>query len=500
MCARHGSGDRRKAAMKEKEYLGVKVLVMGLGLHGGGAGTANFFLTRGAEVTVTDLKSEEELGPSVHALEAGKNLRLVLGRHRFEDFRSADLVVKNPAVPPDSPYLRHAVEHGVRVDTDVGIFLDKVREITPNLIGVTGTKGKSTTATIIHGIFSRAFDGTVLGGNIAVPVLSLLEGIRRNAYVVLELSSFQLGGVREKRYSPRVAVFTNFLEDHLNYYRNMEGYFEDKSVLYRFQGEGDILVTNREDPSLSAIDAKRGVKRVTFGLDGDFFGEGCYVESGSVRYRGERGEDRFVLETRAVKLPGAHNLSNVLAAAATAMSEGIPAEVVSEAVGAFNGIPHRLEYLGEWRGVSFYNDTAATMPEAAVRGVECFGGPVTLIAGGADKGLALEGLVRSIRERVSNLVLLEGSGTGRLLERLAGPAAGDGVPGAESPVRNPAPPFEVFGNLPEAFAHACRVTPPGGTVLLSPGFASFGMFRNEFDRGNQFKELVKELEPSRKEG
>jgi UDP-N-acetylmuramoylalanine--D-glutamate ligase len=486
--------------MKDGEYRGVKVLVMGLGLHGGGAGTANFFLSRGAEVTVTDLKPEEDLGPSVRALKAGKNLRLVLGRHRFEDFRSADLVIKNPAVPPDSPYLRHAVDHGVRVDTDIGIFLDKVREITPNLIGVTGTKGKSTTATLIHGIFSRAFDGAVLGGNITVPVLNLLEGIRKNAYVVLELSSFQLGGVREKRYSPRVAVFTNFLEDHLNYYRNMEGYFEDKSVVFRFQGEGDALVTNREDPALSAVKTKRGVKRVTFGLDGEFSGEGCYVGSGSVLYRGGGGESRFVMETRAVKLPGAHNLSNVLAAVATAMTEGISAEVVSGAVGAFRGIPHRLEYLGEWRTVSFYNDTAATMPAAAVHGIECFGEPLTLIAGGADKGLALEGFARAIRERVAYLVLLEGSGTDRLVERLAGREDGGGTPGGKTSARTPAPLFRVFGSLGEAFAHACRVTPPGGTVLLSPGFASFGMFKNEFDRGNQFKDLVKRLVNSNKEG
>jgi UDP-N-acetylmuramoylalanine--D-glutamate ligase len=496
--------------MKNWEYRGMKVLVMGLGHLGGGAGTANYFLSRGAEVTVTDLKPEEELGPSVRALDSGKNLRLVLGRHRFEDFRSVDLVIKNPAVPPDSPYLRHAVDHGVRVDTDIGIFLDKVREITPNLIGVTGTKGKSTTATLIHGIFSRVFRGTVLGGNITVPVLNLLEGIRRNAYVVLELSSFQLGGIREKRFSPRVAVLTNFLEDHLNYYRSMDEYFEDKSVLFRYQGDGDTLVTNREDPTLSAVVTKRGVKRLTFGFSGEFAGEGCFVGSEGIYYRGGNGEERFVMETRAAKLPGVHNLSNILAAAATALSEGVSARVVSDAVGTFAGIPHRLEYLGAWNSISFYNDTAATIPDAAVRGIGCFGGPLTLIAGGADKGLTLEGLACVIRERVAQLILLEGSGTGRLIECLAWRESGDPVsgsgtpgdrtPGGRAPGTAPVPPYRVFGSLREAFAHACRVTPPGGTVLLSPGFASFGMFKNEFDRGDQFKDLVRSLIDSKKEG
>jgi UDP-N-acetylmuramoylalanine--D-glutamate ligase len=206
------------------------------------------------------------------------------------------------------------------------------------------------------------------------------------------------------------------------------------------------------------------------------------------------------MKTRAVKLQGVHNLSNVLAAVATAMSEGVSAEVVSDAVGAFRGIPHRLEYLGEWRTVSFYNDTAATMPDAAVHGIECFGGPLTLIAGGADKGLALEGLARAIRERVAHLVLLEGSGTDRLVERLAGREDGGVTPGGKTSAQPPAPRFSVFGSLGEAFAHACRITPPGGTVLLSPGFASFGMFKNEFDRGNQFIDLVKRLMNSNKEG
>jgi UDP-N-acetylmuramoylalanine--D-glutamate ligase len=487
--------------MKGGEYRGVKVLVMGLGLHGGGAGTANYFLSQGAEVTVTDLKPEEELGPSVRRLKSGKNLRLVLGRHRFEDFRSADLVIKNPAVPPDSPYLSHAVEHGVRVDTDIGVFLDEVRDVTQNIIGVTGTKGKSTTASLLHVIFTRAFSGTVLGGNITVPVLDLLDGIRKGAYVVLELSSFQLGGIRGKGYSPRIAILTNFLEDHLNYYRNMEEYFEDKSVLFRFQGQGDTLITNRDDPALSAVETKRGVRRLTFGLGEKSSGEGSFIRSGSIYVRGGEGGDSFVMETRAIRLPGAHNLSNVLAAVAAAVSEGVPPGVVAEAVGSFSGIPHRLEYLGEWNSISFFNDTAATMPDAAVRGILCFRGPLTLIAGGADKGLALEGLARTIGERVTNLVLLEGSGTGRLVECLTGRGTGGKIGGrnpgnarGEVPVS-----FTVFGSLNEAFAHACRVTPPAGTVLLSPGFASFGMFKNEFDRGNQFKELVKGLIEGKKE-
>ena len=401
-------------------------------------------------------------------------------------------MIKNPAVPPDSPYLRHAAERGVRIDTDIGVFLDKARAVTPNIIGVTGTKGKSTTAALIHRIFSGVFGGVVLGGNITVPVLSLLDGLQRNAYVVLELSSFQLGGIRGKTFSPRVAVFTNFFEDHLNYYRSMEDYFEDKSVLFRFQGEGDALVANREDPGLAALSANDGVKRFSFGFGGSFRGGGSYISGEEIRFRVPEGDDRFVMSVRETNLRGTHNLYNVLAAVAAAMSEGIPPGAVSEAVRSFGGIPHRLEYLGEWRSIAFYNDTAATVPDAAVRGVSSFDGPLTLIAGGADKGLPLESFARTILERVGELVLLEGSGTGRLLDSL-GRAAG------KSPGALPVP-CRVFDSLEKAFAHSCRVTPPGGTVLLSPGFASFGMFKNEFDRGNRFKTLVKELIGTHEEG
>ena len=453
----------------------MRVLVMGLGLHGGGLGSANYFLERGAVVTVTDLKPERELHASVAKLRGRERVRLVLGRHDFEDFRDTDLVIKNPAVPPGSPYLRHAREHGVRVETDIGLFLDVIREKTTNIVGVTGTKGKSTTATLIHGIFMRHWPDAVLGGNITVSVLDLVERVREGAYVVLELSSFQLGGIRDKRYSPRIAVFTNFLEDHLNYYRSMEEYFRDKAVIFENQRERDVLLVNRDDPFLSGIAPPPGVQRFTFGPGERFDGKGSFVRAGKIYVRDGEGE-HAVMEVGAVKLPGEHNLANVLAAVAAAWFERVPTGDIAEAVSSFTGIPHRMEYLGSWHGLAFYNDTAATMPDAAVRGVRCFDCPLTLIAGGADKGLQLERFVEAINERVRTLVLLEGSGTARLL--------GAGRVNV---------PHRVFDNIRDAFTHACASTPPSGAVLLSPGFASFGMFQNEFDRGNQFKGLVAEL-------
>jgi UDP-N-acetylmuramoylalanine--D-glutamate ligase len=187
------------------------VVIMGLGLHGGGVGAANYFIEKGYRVTVTDLKPREGLKESIKKLKPAKRLRLVLGRHEFKDFRTADLVVKNPAVPRDSPYLAAARESGVRVDSDIGIFFDLVKDRTSNIVGITGTKGKSTTSSLIHTIMKEKWKNPVLCGNITVSVFDVLQSIRKSTYLIIELSSFQLGDIKQKEYSPRIGVFTSFM-------------------------------------------------------------------------------------------------------------------------------------------------------------------------------------------------------------------------------------------------------------------------------------------------
>jgi UDP-N-acetylmuramoylalanine--D-glutamate ligase len=290
--------------------------------------------------------------------------------------------------------------------------------------------------------------------------------------VVLELSSFQLGGIREKGYSPNVAVFTNFLDDHLNYYASREAYLEDKRLIYRFQGPGDLLVLNRDDRVFTLARPSPGVRLVSFGMHGDFQGDGSYVDDRSVLYRSE-GRSRRVVDRSLIAIPGMHNLYNVLAAVAAAVAMGVAVETVREGVSRFTGLPHRLEPLASDGGIRFINDSAATTPDAAVQGIASIEGPVTLIAGGADKGLDLERFVEILNTRVSHLLLLRGSGTNRLLDH-------------DLKIR-----YTLFDNLGDAVAQSIRISTPGTTVLLSPGFASFGMFKNEFDRGDRFRELVR---------
>jgi UDP-N-acetylmuramoylalanine--D-glutamate ligase len=450
------------------------VVIMGLGLHGGGVGVTNYFIEKGYRVTVTDLKLQEELQESIEKLKPGKRLRLVLGRHEFEDFRTADLVVKNPAVPRDSPYISFARKNGVQVDSDIGIFLDLVKNRTANVVGVTGTKGKSTTSALIYTILKEKCKNIALCGNITISVFDVLKSVRKNTYLIMELSSFQLGDIQWKQYSPRVGVCTSFMEDHLNYYRTMDDYFEDKAVLYRWQRSGDVLIYNRDGELHRLVQPNGGVTVLTFGLGQDFEGEGVFIDNGRVLLRAG-GEEVEIMATADVRLPGRHNLYNVLAAACVASAEGVAPSTIAGAVGKFRGLEHRLEWVGEKDGVDFYNDSAATNPDAAIMAIQSVGSPITLIAGGYDKGLSLKKLVESINADVFRLILLDGNGTRRLLE--------EGIRKG----------YELFDDLREAVWYAYNATGRGGTVLLSPGFASFGMFRNEFERGNEFKTVVKEI-------
>jgi UDP-N-acetylmuramoylalanine--D-glutamate ligase len=449
------------------------VLVMGLGLHGGGAGSANYFTTRGHRVIVTDLKPAEELEKGLRLLKHKDRIRFVLGRHDFKDFEEADLVIKNPGVPPDSPYIAHARLRGVRVDTDIGIFLDQVADRARSVYGVTGTKGKSTTASLIHTILSMEGD-CLLGGNITVSALDLVDSVHEDSWVVLELSSFQLGGIRDRRYSPQVAVITNFLDDHLNYYGSRENYYEDKRVIFQNQKPGNLLVLNRDNRVYERSVPNGGVRLVSFGLDANFSGDGSYLQGDWITFR-QGGELVRVVKKSRIGIPGQHNLYNVLAAVTATLASGISTASVERGIDSFKGIPHRLERVAIIDDLHFINDSAATTPEAAVQAVLSVEGPITLIAGGFDKGLELGSLVDAIHRRINALVLLDGSGTKRLIDA-----------GLEKTHR-------VFGNLEDALQYARRVSVPGSTILLSPGFASFGMFQNEFDRGDRFRALVQEL-------
>jgi UDP-N-acetylmuramoylalanine--D-glutamate ligase len=462
---------------------GMRVTVMGLGVHGGGLASALFFARRGAEVTVTDLRGPQALAPSLERL-AGLPVRCVLGRHDEADFASADLVIKNPAVPADSPFLAAARERSVPVETDVSVFLSLSRS---PVIAVTGTKGKSTTASAIHHGLLRVWAGARLGGNITVSPLEFIDELSPSDPVVLELSSWQLGDLAGRGLlAPRVSVLTVLLPDHLDRYPDMDVYVEDKKAIFREQQPGQRAVFNRDDPRQERFPAETKADPFWYSaaaLPGALRGAWLEGEEGRLR-TGPSDEVRTVLAGSG--LPGVHNRMNLLAAGLALALYGVKAEVIVRALGEFPGVPHRLELFLEAAGIRWYDDSTATMPHAAAAALAALEGPLVLVAGGTDKGLDYAPVAAAAR-RAAAVVLLAGTATDKLRPLLE--AEGIAYEG----------PFDQLDPAvirAAARARSLRASlPPDGrvSVVLSPGCASFGMFQNEFDRGRRFQEAVRRL-------
>ena len=469
----------------------MKALVMGLGLHGGGLEAARFLYKRGAELVVTDLRDEATLAPSIERLEAegepARPIRYVLGRHEAGDFEKADIVIKNPGVRPDSPFLKAAR----RVETDISLFL---AASPARLSAVTGSKGKSCASSALCWALARARESeggpagrAYLGGNIAASPLAFLDDLREGDDVVLELSSWQLGDLRGRLspgggplLKPKAAVLTAILPDHQDFYGSMEAYVADKRVIYEGQGPGDAMVAWDDDWGKSFLAGSRAASLVCSASPlPDGTGGGWLDGPDGAAFARLRGGPAQEIVPAAPLVPGRHQKRNLLAAGLALLSLGLRPEEIREGLGSFPGIEHRMELFHRARGVDFYNDSAATIPEAAAAAVETLGGGgrLVLVTGGADKNLDFSPLAKAA-PLAKAVVLLAGSGSEKLRKLLDG--AGSAYLG----------PFDS----PEAAALAAlEAAGEGDRVALSPGCASFGMFLNEFDRGRKWKDAVRRL-------
>ncbi|MCX6721708.1 MAG: UDP-N-acetylmuramoyl-L-alanine--D-glutamate ligase [Candidatus Staskawiczbacteria bacterium] len=440
--------------MSKKIFQGKKVTVMGLGLHGGGVGVAKFFCEQGAEVLVTDLKTEEKLEDSINKLK-GLKIKYTLGKHQEADFISADLIIKNPDVPSTSPYLEIAKKNNVPVETDVSLFFKLSGAF---IIGVTGTKGKSTTSSLIYHIIKTKYKNTFLAGNIGVSPLELLSEVKKGDKVVLELSSFELEDLTQ---SPNIAVITNILPDHLNRYGTMEEYIKSKKIIFEYQTKKDHLILNEDDDILRRFAEERSKISIVrqFSLN-------------------NKPKD---INLDNLKLLGEHNLQNILAAIEVAKILKIPEKTIEKALKTFKGVPSRQEFIREVRGVKYFNDTTATMPDATITAIRVFlenfpNSRLILICGGQNKGLKYEKLAEIIRERVDEVIMLPGTASDKIKENL----------------KNYTRVHEV-SLMQEAVKKAKEFSEKGDVVILSPAAASFNLFKNEFDRGDQFVKAVKNL-------
>ncbi len=469
------------------DYKNKKVTVMGLGLQGSGISVAAFFSKAGAKVTVTDIKTKEKLESSLKRLEGYKNIKYVLGQHRPEDFAKADLIIKGPGIAGDSKYLEIARKNKVPVETEAGVFSDLVESY---VIGVTGTRGKSTTVQLIYEILQEANKRKILiGGNIAhKPLLGLLKNDKKGNLMVLELSSFQLEGIEPHQKSPQIAVITNLMADHLDRYKDLDAYYRSKETIIKHQKEGDYAVLNYDDEKVKNLAS--GLKSEVWFFSMGKMGGGRVVfvfEDKIFARKSEESETEEIADLKKLNLIGKHRVANVLAAVAVAVILKIPAKKIRKALDDFKGIEHRLEVVREMEGVLYVNDTSATIPQAASMAINSFQGSIVLIAGGSDKGLSFENLVEEIVTKVKYLILLPGKGTERMLRILK-----RDFPPERKPAQSDFD-FKTVDNLEEAVALAYQKAETGDVVLLSPGCASFGSFSNEFERGDEFKFLVADL-------
>ncbi|MBI2334703.1 UDP-N-acetylmuramoyl-L-alanine--D-glutamate ligase [Candidatus Daviesbacteria bacterium] len=416
----------------------MKVLIFGLGLNQGGVGSAIFFAKQKDHVRVTDLKDKIALKPSLNQL---KNyaIEYTLGQHRYEDIDWADLIIKNPAVKPDNPYIQYALKKDKKVETDMGIFLQYVKP--SQIIGVTGTKGKSTTASLIYKALKNAAHpgGVKLAGNIGKSVLEATPHIKPDSLVILELSSFQLEAFDNKKISPHWAVITNIYPDHLNYYKNMDEYIEAKKPIVKYQTKDDFLFMRKNDPFIS-----KG-KKIYFSVDD-------------------------LPKNFSPKIKGEHNLENLAAALAIVKQLGIQKKEALKIMKNFMGIPFRLELIKTWRRVKIYNDSAATNPEATIQALKTLPNCI-LICGGVNKNLPYQDLAKAIKKYAKKVFFLEGTATEKIRQ-----------------IKD-----KTYSDLEKLLQDIKSIVKPGDTILFSPAAASFNLFQNEFDRGRKFNAAVEKV-------
>lgn len=466
---------------------GKRVLVMGLGVHGGGLGVTRFLVDQGAEVTVTDLRTAEQLQASLAQLE-GLPVRYVLGEHREDDFRNTDIVIRNPGVPQESPLLQAARTAGTQVEMEMTLFF---RLCPAPIIGITGTKGKTTTTMLTGAMLREQFPDTVVAGNLRVSALEQLPHITPTTPVVLELSSWQLEGLGDARMSPPFAAFINISPDHLDRYPSMRAYIAAKANIFRYQRRDDTVVLPANDWRVASL-AKGARSHVAWFAD--VYGPhvatlrersgmtpmAAWIKRCLFWQHGFRSD--VVVARSEVQLPGRHNLGNIAAATALAISYGVGNEQIRRAIQNFRGVPDRLELVAEVDGVRYINDTTATTPTAATAAVHSFNAPTIVIAGGADKQLEFWNFAGALTKRAKAVVLLQGSATPQLQAAIS-----HMLPRSDhQPVVT-----EPLPSMQAALEQARDLATPGDVVVLAPGCASFGMFRNEFDRGEQFRQIVR---------
>jgi len=454
----------------KQDFRDKRVTVVGLGIEG--VDLARYLVGEGALVTVSDSRPKERLAPRLRDLD-GLPVRLSLGKNDPADVAIADHVFVSQGVPLDIPALTLARDRGIPLDSMTRLFLD----LCPGpVVGITGSSGKTTVTSLVATMFAATGKEHVVGGNIGVGLLSLLDEITPETWVVLEISHTQLELTTK---SPHVACVLNVTPNHLDRY-SWEGYVDLKRNILRYQTSDDVAVLGYDDDVSRSLASDAHGKVVFFSMEASLPGPAALLRDDVVIWR-DGPKDTPVMPTAEIPLRGRHNVANVLAATAIASSCGIPTDAIATAVRDFGAVPHRLELVGEVDGVAYYNDSIATTPERTLAGVRSFQEPIVLLLGGREKHLPLGEMFREICGRCRALVFF---GEARETLVAAARTACDAID------QDKRPHIEVVDSLNDAVPAARAAARPGDVVLLSPACTSFDSYDNFEERGEHFRRLV----------
>lgn len=446
------------------DFSGKKVLVVGLARSGMAA--IRVLRKLGADITLSESKKKEDIKELDFLNENGVE---IVGQDMDVFERDFDLVVKNPGVPYRSPMMQRLAERGIPVITEIELAYQVAQP--QHYIAITGTNGKTTTTSLTYEILARAFPGKAhLCGNIGIPLCEIVmeNGLMEEGghYIALEISNFQL--VNIDKFRPEVATIINLTPDHIDFMGSLDNYYKSKTEVYRNMADSDVFLLNADDPVVREYTDRYAVKCIseTFSIENE--NADCIIKDGYIQIRGEK-----VLPLDAIKLVGKHNLQNVIIAVSAAKAVGISNDIIIDAVSAFKGVEHRIEFVREIGGVKYYNDSKGTNTDATITALKAFDRGVILLVGGFEKGLPMDEMKKHLG--CVKKVIGFGACGARLVNDLVGE---NGI---------------VVTTLDEAVAEANKIAESGDTVLLSPTTSSFDQYTCFEERGDHFKKIVNAL-------
>ncbi len=466
-----------------KDWKNKKVAILGLGIEG--ISTAEFLADKECDISMLDKKNKEDFDKKTLAKLEVSGARLILGKNYLDNLNEFDILVRSPGISINTPQLIQAAKKGIIITSHTKIFFDECPGI---IIGVTGTKGKGTTSSLIYEMLKQSGRDlpagrrdVFLGGNIGNPPLDFLNKLKKDSLVVLELSSFQLADLTK---SPHIAVVLMIVPEHLDYHEDISEYVEAKRNILRFQQQDDYAVINRDYIASNESDIHTPGKVFYISRERSTSDQGAFVHEEAIWMR-MLGSEWKIIDTKNIALLGKHNLENAAAASVAATLAGADKASIVEVLKSFTGLPHRLEFVAPVNGVSYYNDSFSTTPETAIAAIESFKQPEILILGGSSKNSDFNelGEVISKAENIKAII-----GIGEEWERIKSE-----IKNRRQGQKSKALLVEGAKDMETVVKAASKIAVPGDVVLLSPGCASFGMFQNYKDRGEQFRKEVNKL-------